>query len=698
MTGTRDMLIRILGDASGGKKALKEVEGEAGKLEASPNLSGLKKKLGGLFEEFTATVPGLKSGMQIVGKSGEDMAHSVQSAGGGIGLGMATAGAAVAAFAIESGAKFAEAGVKVLDYKRVTGETAEQASKDVAVFQQYGVSSETAAGSMAKFARNIDSGKVAAFGVEVVHGKDGLIDMSATLGSAADKFRATEDPTKRAALGMALFGKSWADMVPILEKGSSTLTDAYKHVSQGNVFSEGDLKSAEDFKVSMKQMTEELQGMQNELGKAVLPMMTELVKDLTKAADEADRLAKPVGGLKSIFGGLWESIKTGNPLLAGYHQGIKAAKEETTLSTEATVASAVALAGMSEGNVKGTQTLGELKEQIKGVKEMTKEETEALKEQTARDIEAGKAADAAAKAMQGQFAATQSLYAATLSLDGLLDHFGGNLDTLRTAHNGVVTAQKAHGKNSPEYQAALLAERDAVRGVEMAVVAVGTAAVGAAQDKKTAAGGGELTILEKYQAQKIALDNLAKQYPEAKLAVDDYENKALDPLIAKQTEVARTAVAMANDTVAAWRNADGQITITADHADRVANAQIGTSGGTADAAARRAAAAPTAAPVYVDPSTSGGPAATHAARGGLFKARAGGLNVNLAEAGVDEAVVPLAGGAIPVQLSGGGGGPVIHVTVNVAGSVWTERDLTEAIRNNLIRIYRQTGGNLFSVA
>lgn len=70
----------------------------------------------------------------------------------------------------------------------------------------------------------------------------------------------------------------------------------------------------------------------------------------------------------------------------------------------------------------------------------------------------------------------------------------------------------------------------------------------------------------------------------------------------------------------------------------------------------------------------------HSAKGGLFKARPGGYDVNLAEAGRDEAVVPLnPDGSIP---SSGGGGVSVYVTVQ--GSVMTERDLVRTITDGII--------------
>jgi hypothetical protein len=86
--------------------------------------------------------------------------------------------------------------------------------------------------------------------------------------------------------------------------------------------------------------------------------------------------------------------------------------------------------------------------------------------------------------------------------------------------------------------------------------------------------------------------------------------------------------------------------------------------------------------------------ATHAAKGGIFPARAGGWNVNLAEAGKSEAVIPLDRmGAMSGASAGGGTNVTINVTAGVGDPVSIGREVVTAIKR-----YERASGKVFASA
>ena len=196
------------------------------------------------------------------------------------------AGAAVAALgtaAIASINQFQQLAGRVRDFSLTAGVTAEEASRLVANMDDLGIASDSGAAAIGKLARNVDAGKLAEYGIEIARTSDGSVDMAATLGRVADALAVTTDPTKRATMGNDLLGRSYADLLPLLEQGSAGMEEFAASVSKAQVLSEEDLQAARDLTFAMDGLKESGSDVGLTFAKETVPALALMLNDLSEA-------------------------------------------------------------------------------------------------------------------------------------------------------------------------------------------------------------------------------------------------------------------------------------------------------------------------------------------------------------------------------------------------------------------------------
>lgn len=101
------------------------------------------------------------------------------------------------------------------------------------------------------------------------------------LPAIADAFVRNENPVVRARMGFALFGKQWAEVVPLLTEGSKgidALTARFARLK--GVMSADDAKGAKDWGDLMKDLSVVTKGFQNTIAKELVPVLSPVVDDL----------------------------------------------------------------------------------------------------------------------------------------------------------------------------------------------------------------------------------------------------------------------------------------------------------------------------------------------------------------------------------------------------------------------------------
>ena len=311
----KEIVVKIDGDTKGLEKAVGKADDTLGKLGGGADRAG--GKLGGL---------GDKAGDVAKGKLGP-LGEAAEMAGvgiDGVGSGALVAGAAVAGMAtfIAGGVqKLGEMTAEVRKFKDASGATWEESSRLVAVFDDMGVSAETGAASMARLAKNVDAGKFEQFGVEVVRAKDGTVDMVATLGAAADAMNSTTDPAKRAAMGTALFGKSWADLMPVLQQGSGGIRNAMGDVKDYQIVTEESAAKQREMSLAVDDLQDAVGGLQMALASDLIPELAKMASEGAAVVNMVNSLTGKVGGLGTFFAAMnpvsaWKSLEDGEAAIA----------------------------------------------------------------------------------------------------------------------------------------------------------------------------------------------------------------------------------------------------------------------------------------------------------------------------------------------------------------------------------------------
>jgi hypothetical protein len=307
---------QILGDSKSGEQALQRTTAAADKVEPSAKIAG--DALGSVKDKLLGMVPG--------GQAAEGALKQMSTAGGEVGSvfkgavvgGAAAAGVAIADLAVQGVSKFSSLTGEVTKFKNVSGASAEEASKFIAVAKGYGTDVDVLSGAVFKMGANVEAQpqKFKDLGIEIAHNKDGTVDLVGTLENASKAYMATTDATQKDAIAKQIGGKAGQQLIPILKGGSAAIKefgDAAAH--RGLIFTDSDLKQGAEFRKSMRDLTQAATGLEIKLGKGLVPTITDTTKSVTGLIDGANSLSSgPLGKLKGLF---TEVVRAVNPLAGG---------------------------------------------------------------------------------------------------------------------------------------------------------------------------------------------------------------------------------------------------------------------------------------------------------------------------------------------------------------------------------------------
>lgn len=268
--------------------------------------------IGTLMVDMAANVASLKTDMdravRVVSRGSQDMqrmANMARSALGAIGLGLSAAGLASVFRSVVGGAAEAMDAIGKLSQKVGIGVEAlgelEHAAKLADVSReelQTGVTRLAA-----KVADAASGNKEAAetfkiLGVEFRNSNGTLRATDEVLKDVAQRFSEFRDGTTKTALAVDLFGRSGANLIPLLNAGRKGLADAAAEARVfGTVFGEDAAKAAEEFNDNLTRLREAARG-------ASYALMHELMEPLRGFSNEMVRAAKESRVMKDIAASL----------------------------------------------------------------------------------------------------------------------------------------------------------------------------------------------------------------------------------------------------------------------------------------------------------------------------------------------------------------------------------------------------------
>jgi hypothetical protein len=335
----RTVVVRIVGDSTSAEAAFLKLDAAAAasgiSLErhnvASVAAAGKTKELGTAAEQVAASFQGdLRRGVDDIanafgshlGPATGTATTAVRSMGneilGASGVMKVAAGAAVVggvailglgAYALSSVSSWAALGEKVLAFQRVSGTTAEEASRLVFVMGQLGISSDTVTSAMFKMTR-ADPGKLHELGIEIAHNADGSQNLAGTLDNVRAAYQATQDPVQRNLILFTAFGKAGQALAPYLAASAEQMRLFNVEADKTHaIYTQDQLNKAHEYELATRAMTAAMQGFGSELATIVVPALTATVKGVTSLTESVDHTVQTATKSKEAHAGLAVGLK-----------------------------------------------------------------------------------------------------------------------------------------------------------------------------------------------------------------------------------------------------------------------------------------------------------------------------------------------------------------------------------------------------
>ncbi|KRD71452.1 phage tail tape measure protein [Lysobacter sp. Root96] len=155
-----------------------------------------------------------------------------------------------------------------------------------------------------------------ALGVAVTDGVGKLREVEDVLPDLADRFKTLDDDTMEAALAMELFGKSGAEMLEFLNRGSDGLAELEARAAQlGIVVGQDTAEAAGQFKDELDDLAAIATGLGLQLAQQLLPQMIELVDKFQQLVQDGSAVEKIVSAVDFVIDDLGTSFDQLNHLI-----------------------------------------------------------------------------------------------------------------------------------------------------------------------------------------------------------------------------------------------------------------------------------------------------------------------------------------------------------------------------------------------
>ena len=255
-----------------------------------------------------ASVEGLANGLNKLDRQAEGLQGNfgrLRGIAGGLGSAL---GSVVPAIGIAGLAAFGKRSIDAADnlndLNQRTGVAVETLDKFGKAANDSGSSLDEVAKAMGKLAKGIvDPASKAnealeSIGVSSTDAQGKIRGVDAIMLDLADKFSKMPDGVQKTALAMEIFGKSGANIIPMLNEGKEALNGYSATI-------DGDMAAAADkFNDSINKVTASISGPFNQAITALLPTITKLAEGIAAAAVGFSKLPEPVQSIIGAVAGL----------------------------------------------------------------------------------------------------------------------------------------------------------------------------------------------------------------------------------------------------------------------------------------------------------------------------------------------------------------------------------------------------------
>ncbi len=247
---------------------------------------------GAVNVKFLADISDLQAKMRLAENTVGAVTDKISKSFKGL-LGVLAAGISVAGLT-----SFVRSAIDAADETSKLSQKTSVAVKDIAglqlAFRQAGAG-EVFATSMAKMSKSVADGSKAfeTMGIATKNNDGTLKSTRVLIGEVADKFAGYEAGIEKTALAVEIFGKSGADLIPLLNAGAQGLAD-YDAMAQklGLTLSEETARSAEKFNDTLDLVGQGAQGMARQIAAQLLPTLNGLAGSFFETFTSGDKLRK----------------------------------------------------------------------------------------------------------------------------------------------------------------------------------------------------------------------------------------------------------------------------------------------------------------------------------------------------------------------------------------------------------------------
>lgn len=269
--------------------------------------------------------------MADIARLSRDMSDAKRVVGDAMGWIKGAVAGAVGALSINAFAGWIKGAIDAADATYQLSQKTGIAAKDIAgiqlAFQQAGLGSEAMGTSIARMSRQMAEGNAAfrTLGVETRNADGSLRDTMAVLYDTADAFAGIKDGAGKTALAMEIFGKSGAELIPLLNGGADGLREMAAMAEKlGLVISSETAEAADKFNDTMDLLGQGSQGVARTLAAQMLPVLQDLAGGFLTSMTEGDRLKNVAEVLGVAMKGLYTVIAGGVQVFATFGRSIGA--------------------------------------------------------------------------------------------------------------------------------------------------------------------------------------------------------------------------------------------------------------------------------------------------------------------------------------------------------------------------------------
>lgn len=269
--------------------------------------------------------------MADIARLSKDMSDAKRVVGDAMGWIKGAVAGAVGALSINAFAGWIKGAIDAADATYQLSQRTGIAAKDLAgvqlAFQQAGISSDGMGQAIARMSRQMAEGNAAwkTLGVETRNADGTLRGTMQVLYDTADAFSGIKDGAGKTALAMDIFGKSGAELIPLLNQGSDGLREMATMAEKlGLVISADTAEAADRFNDTMDLLGQGSQGIARQLAAQMLPVLQDLAGGFLTAMTEGDRLKGVAEVMGVALKGLYTIVAGGVQVFATFGKSLGA--------------------------------------------------------------------------------------------------------------------------------------------------------------------------------------------------------------------------------------------------------------------------------------------------------------------------------------------------------------------------------------